>query len=394
MTPIELKIAGELPNVPLTRLGDASVTPDQAKFAKEIREGCLNPFQADPEIINADPDDLSRAFGPLLAGRSDGMMNGPRGEDLPFSECVRELHRRHRLNEEQGWRVGWPNGTDCYPGEYPHPNSVAVKTYMDFDDYSKNNSLMRTATDDDIGGAVVEGGLFPQFPNVEAAKKFFVYTEETKHLAQRCGRRIGDKYIHLDMGMWAFVEGCRLTTGVWHWEQFDGFEGDHRIHIKMRDLPGYSGYAYPPDGSCTDHVTSTLDIFINFSGWWFPTLMEHETCGHSGGFPHIPGHRSDTTDSIMGYRNKRPYRSKDSHDRSLPLAREMYPNYPAIALNGQTPTDPTDPLPAGKVYWEDENGNLVSEPQIATRDGQLEITSYHRIEGDPNRRRFYSKRES
>lgn len=336
-----LKATGRLTRATLKDLSNVSIGLDELESTNRGWFDCLHPDKADKEIIEADQSELQYAF------------RGTYGEEA-CSE-IQTMHRR--VGEATGTR-GWPPGNRCHPTLYPHDNYHATTTWIDFDSFM-TSSINREVRDEEWQRTVVDAKVWPTLENpvktVAEAKQTFVYGGEAvsafdrPEWAQRSGKSSGDTFKLFDMSTWLVYEATR-RAGILFIEQFTGSDGAHNIHELMKPIPGnVAGYAYFPNGTCGDHVTSNIDSLITYSLPRLTFLRTHEH-GHNLRLEHEFGGNQSAHRSIMSYASDplefQGYRQAGDpyfymRDYSWPELTSMYGGEAAEPI--EEITDPVDP---------------------------------------------------
>lgn len=358
-----LKIAGHLPGVTLSKLGDASVTRAMmAPIEGDMR--CGHPDFPDRELAMAEPAEIQKCLGCE--------------EDI--AEAIHEMHLRYY--EEATGTGSWPPGKQCHPTLYPHDGYHATTVYVESDGFLSNRSLHREVTDSEWQRVVVDGRVWPSLDNPVASvadcKKLFSYDSQDPRVRvfdrpqwrERSDRKAGQPFTVLDMAQWLAWESIR-RTGILFVEVFTGPNGAHNIHEKMIAIPGSTaGYAYFPDGSCGDHVTSNIDsLNTSYSLGWATGLRFHEW-GHNLRLEHEfrapqSGHRSfmsyaTDNEPFQGARLAgAPYQYVEDH--SWPVLRRYYGGEAAKPIETVTPVPPPSEAPPLDEIFEGEikDGKIV-----------------------------------
>lgn len=237
--------------------------------------------------------------------------------DMPFDRCAQFVvaHKRLRRYADSAYNnARWPKG--CHP---EHPDIHAVKLYIDWDSFPAHN--MRPCTDAELE-QIVEAGVWGM--TLEEVKDRFASWPMAKvahWLSDEAYRRIGCLHVHLDSGQ------------------------SDQIHVVSKPIPGSTiGYAYFPDGTCSDHVFQNIDT-IRFGLMSLARLFAHEV-GHNHGEQHqfnqqsyhhsIMSYSAPPSGLFYGFSTGEPPHSLP-RDRSIDSLIEKY--------GGEPVEDPDEPAP-------------------------------------------------
>ena len=253
-----LKMYGHLPSVELKdcakESAKASVNDDA--YAALIGRSCMCPDFADHE----------------LADTSEGWVAHHLGISEAQAVVIKEMHRRAELYNNQKWP------RDCH-GTGIH----TTKVYWNWDSFERHAShIMRPCTEAELQSIV------------DARVWGMDLTE------------VRDRFSSMDMprvAQWLADEAFRVL-GQQHLQIDDGPQGqEHQIHVECEPIPGsVAGYAYLPDGSCSDHVNMRLDN-LNWGLVTLTSVTAHEY-GHTHGEQH-QFHRQDWHRGVMSYNRPR-----------------------------------------------------------------------------------------
>ncbi|NIL97599.1 MAG: hypothetical protein GTO62_10820 [Planctomycetales bacterium] len=349
-----LKAKGYYQDVPIAQFPAAAIDLAEVPHLQNVDLLCGSPDHASPELAAADPAVLAAALGFSL-------------------DTCRDIVQMHATLLAAQGAGSWPRGCHAH-----HPNHHSATYYVDrksFPDHFKRE--VTHAEWQDVIAAAVWG-----VNTVEESKRRFSYRSEQHAAAAReagfSRAQVGGPCNLLDTALQLMAESLR-RVGCAHVEVFDGPDGDHRIHIRAKPIPGsVIGYAFFNDGTCRDHVNQFIDSTWRPGLHRLALLLLHET-GHNNNLQHTfanqQSHRGIMSYSwdppIQGFSTgQAPFRNP--RDPSLgPLAR-FYDLQPVPIGD---PKPPPKPGPATITL-------RMGDPVTLTIGGKRVELAVKRIDGD------------
>ena len=315
----QLKAYGHMPQVSLNDIRNESARAAVTEELASMLTGrlCGHPDYYDPEIGDADPDDLAKYLG------------------ITEKECS-YLHEAHgRIGQYNNER--WPK--DCHA---TYPGLHAVNFYVEWDTFPRHH--MRLCTSSELN-QIVEAGVWgmsleevqDRYASMPMAKVAFA-------LSDLAYEKVGAKHFYTDTGT-----------------------GD-QVHVNCENIPGgVIGFAYFPNGQCRDHVTMTLDI-IQFSLMGLARLICHEA-GHNHGEQHQFNGQS-THHSVMSYDPPRLFYGFSTGQPPYDLPRDKSLDSLLEKYGGPLDPDPNPPPPnpdraviKGEIYVEGHEQRFIVVPK-------------------------------